>query len=175
MAEETVHLALFKEDSLDAVTEALNHLRAMGIAEADMSVISGIPYSERMLGRPMAWTRVGLMGLGGAVVGVIISLALNLGTPLLYPITVGGMPLLAIPPTIVLTFELGMLGLMLSTFLGVLLETLTPSYGPKGYHPAVTDGKIAILFNCPSELDERMHTELMQIGAELVHRSEVKQ
>jgi hypothetical protein len=175
MADDTVHLALFKEDAINAAAEAVEQLRGLGIKQKDMSVISGVPYSERILGRPMAWTRISLIAGAGALLGILASLFLNLGTPLLYPIRVGGMPYLPIPPTIVITFELGMLGLMLATFLGVFLETITPTYGPKGYHPKVSDGYIGILFTCPLELDTRMHGALTGLGAELVHGSEVKQ
>jgi hypothetical protein len=175
MTEDMVHLALFKEDAVDDAAEAIERLRQLGIKDKDMSVISGVPYSEKILGRPMVWTRIPLIAISGAVLGALTSLFLNLGTPLLYPVRVGGMPFLPIPPTIVITFELGMLGLMLATFLGVFIETLTPSYGPKGYHPKISDGYIGILFTCPGEIDTRMHGSLTDLGAELVHASEVKQ
>ena len=175
MADDTVHLALFKEDEVDAASEAIARLRQLGIADKDISVISGVPFSEKVLGRPMSWTRIPLIAGLGAIVGVLLSLFLNWGTPLLYPIRVGGMPLLPIPTTIVLTFELGMLGLMLATFLGVFLETISPSYGPKGYHPKISDGYIGVVFTCPVDLDSQMHAALTGLGAELVHRSEVKQ
>jgi hypothetical protein len=167
MAQDIVHIALFDEDQLETVSEAISRLRRMGVFDRNMTILSGIPYSERILGRPMGWTRIGLIGLLGAATGVVISLLLNLGTPLLYPVRVGGMPLQPIPPTIVLTFELGMLGLMLSVFLGVLLETWAPTYGPKGYDPRVSDGHIGILFTCKPEIAERADEMLTEMGAEL--------
>ena len=174
MPKDPVHLAIFKEDRVDEAAEAVDRLRSLGIADKDMSILSGIPYSEHILGRLVSWTRVGLVGLGGAAVGFLIALALSFGTPTLYPIRVGNQPFWAIPTSIVVTFELTMLGLLISTFLGVFIETITPTYGPKGYHPKVSDGNIAILFTCPPELDEQMHAALTPLGAELVHRSEVK-
>ena len=67
-----------------------------------------------------------------------------------------------------------MLGLLISTFLGVFIETISPSYGPSGYHPKISDGQIGILFACPPDLDEQMHAALAGLGAQMVHRSEVK-
>jgi len=173
MAEETVHLALFKEDKVDHVAEALGRLRELGISDDDMSVISGVPYSDKILGRPMSWTRITQVGLVGAVLGFLVAAALVWGTPALYSLRVGGHPLFPIPTAIVVMFELTMLGLLISTFLGVFVEMISPSFGPKGYHPKVSDGHIAILFTCPPEQDRKMHAALTELGAELVHRSEV--
>jgi len=173
MAEDNVHLALFREEHFEQATEAIACLHEMGIGDQDISVISGVPYSDKMLGRPMSWTRVPQIGLAGAGVGLLVALALAIGTPLLYPIRVGGMPFVAIPTSIVVAFELTMLGLLISTFLGVFVETISPSYGPQGYHPKVTDGYIGVVFTCPPEMDQSVHSALDKLGARLVHRSEV--
>lgn len=174
MAEDTVHLALFGEEQIDQAAEAIGRLHELGISDADISVISGVPYSDKILGRPMSWTRVPQIALVGAGVGFLVALGLTAGTPMLYPIRVGGMPYVPIPTSIVVVFELTMLGLLISTFLGVFVETISPSYGPQGYHPKVTDGHIGVLFTCPPEQDVQMHDALKALGAELVHRSEVK-
>jgi hypothetical protein len=173
MATDTVHLALFKEDRVDQVAEAVSKLRRLGVKERKMSIISGVPYSDRILGRPMSWTRVPLIGGAGALAGIGLGILLNFGTPLLMPIHVGGQALLPFPPGFIVVFEMGMLGLMVSTFLGVVLEMLTPSYGPRGYHPKISDGYIGILFDAPDEIDDRMHATLTELGAEVIHRSEV--
>ncbi len=165
-----VHLALFKEDQIDHAAEAISRLRSLGIRDKDITVISGIPYSEKILGRPLNWTTIGRIGLGGAVVGFLTGAALNFGTPALYPIRVAAMPVIfPIPTSIVVTFELTMLGLLISTFIGVFVETITPTFGPKGYHPKISDGHIGILFSGPSELDKGLHSALGELGAEMVH------
>lgn len=175
MAEDRVHLALFKEDDINQAAEAISRLKTLGITDKEIAVISGVPFSDKILGRPMTWTSVPYMAIGGAVVGFLVSLVLSLGTPLLYPLRVGNQPLLPIPPTIVIAFELTMLGMLISTFLGVVIEMLTPSYGPKGYHPKVSDGQIGVLFEIAPELDKKVHSALKELGAELVHSSEVEE
>lgn len=174
MAKPVVHMALFEEEALDEVGIALDALRQMGVKEKEITVISGAPHSERMLGRPMSWTRVPWIALAGAVVGFLTAAFLNFGTPLLYPVRVGGMALTAVPPAIVLQFEITMLGMLLATFMGVFVETITPSYGPRGYDPSITDGKIGILFESGYELDEQLHESLTKLGAEIVHGAEEK-
>ncbi|MFM8321879.1 MAG: quinol:electron acceptor oxidoreductase subunit ActD [Chloroflexota bacterium] len=172
MSEGTVHLALFTE--IDPAAEAIERLRKLGIADKEMTIVSGVPYLDKMLGRPVTWTRVPQIGIAGFLVGLAISLFLNFGTPALYPIRVGGMPIFSIPTSLVLIFEISMLGLIISTFLGVIWESTFPSWGPNVYHPEISDGKIALVFNCPAEVHEQAHAALAELGAEWVHRTEAK-
>jgi len=174
MSEKIVHMALFKEEELEEVGEALDVLRGMGVPEHDISVISGVPFSEKMLGRPMSWTRVPYIAMVGAVIGFLTAAFFNFGTPTLYPIKVGGMAIQTIPTSIVLQFELTMLGLLISTFIGVFVETISPSYGPKGYDARITDGQIGVLFEADADLDPALHKSLTGLGAEMVHGTEAK-
>jgi hypothetical protein len=171
MSEDRQHLALFKE--IDPATKALDVLRELGIHDEDMTIISGIPYSDRMLGRPMSWTLVPKLAAAGFILGLLVGVVFNVGTPLQYPIIVGGMPLVAIPPSLILTFEFSMLGLLAFTFLGVIWESAFPSFGPREYHPAVSDGQIAVVFNCPSDVYTQAHQVLVALGADWVHRTDV--
>ncbi len=171
----TIRMILFKEDQLNQASDAIETLHTQGIRDHDISVISGVPFTEKMLGRPTAWTRVPLIAISGAVVGFIIASLLNFLTPHLYKVYVGGMPLTPIPTSIVVTFELTMLGLLIATFMGVFVEMISPSHGPKGYHPKISDGYIGILFTCPAHIDEKTCLELQDLGAELVDPEEVRQ
>lgn len=174
MLADPVHIVLFEEQKLEQATEAIARLRGLGIRDKDISVLSGVPFSDKILGRPMSWTRVPLIAMAGAGVGFLAALALIFGSVFFYPLRVGGMPYYPIPTSIPVIFELTMLGLLISTFIGVFIETISPTYGPKGYHPKISDGYIGVLFICPSKLDEQMHTTLQDLGGELVHQSEVK-
>jgi hypothetical protein len=175
MKNEMVQMALFKEEEINEAAEAIARLRGLGLRDKDMSVISGVPYSERILGRPIAWTRVPLIALAGALVGFMGAVGLNVFPNIQYPLTVGGMPLFALPTSIVVTFELTMLGLLISTFIGVFIETISPSFGPRGYHPKVSDGYIGILYTSSPKMDERIHQSLDELGAEFVPPEEVIQ
>ncbi|RMG98337.1 MAG: DUF3341 domain-containing protein [Chloroflexi bacterium] len=155
-----VRMALF--DNVDSAAESIAKLKEAGIDDHDMTVLSGVPYPEHVLGRPMTWERLPLIAMSGAGVGFLIGLFLNVVTPLLYPIRVGGQPFVAIPPTIVLTYELTMMGLIVSTFLGVLWESTFPSFGPKYYDIHISEGEIGVLFQVtPSKLKHL--TDLLQV------------
>jgi hypothetical protein len=172
--EDTVHMALFKEDQVDHVAEAISRLRSLGVVDKEMSILSGVPYSEKILDRPMGWTRIPIIALAGAGVGAVAAILLVYGSVYLYPLRVGGMSYYTIQSGIPVIFELTMLGLLISTFLGVFIETITPSYGPKGYDPRVSDGYIGILFSCPDKLVDPTHSTLIELGAEIVDKPEVK-
>ncbi len=161
-----VMLALFKEP--ESAAEALDELRKRGIDDRDMTVLSGIPYPTRVLGRPMVWERLPLVALSGAAVGFLIGIFLNVVTPLLYPIPVGGQPLVAIPPAAVITYEFTMMGLMVSTFLGILWESTVPSFGPKQYHSRISQGRVGVLFSCSADQAGELSALLVQNGAEEV-------
>ncbi len=172
MTEDNVHLALFKD--IDPAAQALDLLRELGVREEDMTIISGQPYSDKMLGRPPQKTYLPVFAIVGFIGGFILSLLFNWGTPFLYSVYVGGLPLYPIPSTIVLTFEMSMLGLLISTFLGIIWECALPAYGPREYRTEISDGQIAVVFNCPPEIHERAHEALGGLGAEWVHRTEAK-
>jgi len=174
MADTTLHLAIFKEENLDHASDAIEDLRNLGIPDQDMSILSGIPYSDKILGRPLVWTHIVKVALGGAVTGFLLAVFLTFGTVLWYPQRVGGQPIYAMPTSFVVIFEVTMLGMLVSTFIGVFIEAITPSLGPKGYHPKISDGNIGILFTCPPEKDSAVDAALVAAGAELIPESEVQ-
>ncbi len=96
------------------------------------------------------------------------------GTPLLYPLHVGGQPLYPFPPWIVIGFELGMLGLMTAAFLGVLIDSRFPSDEPKEYTPEVSDGKIAVVAACPQDKGDACTKAMLDAGAEWARPVEAK-
>lgn len=173
MAETVSLLAVFPD--LGPAAEAIERLRALGVDDEAMNVISGIPVTEAMLGRPRQWTNVPRLALGGAVVGFLGGAFLAFGTPPMYPIFVGGQPLLPGPPSVVVIFELTMLGMLISTFLGVFLDSYFPSYRPMEYVPEISDGKIGILFICPAKSRDKISKALTQLGAEKIETAEAQQ
>ena len=76
MAETVTLLALFAD--IDPTVKAIDKLHEMGIADNKMEVISGIPFSHEMLGRPRVSTIVPRLAMGGAMLGLDRSLVLDL-------------------------------------------------------------------------------------------------
>ncbi len=165
-------LAVFPD--LEPAADAIDKLRSLGLSDEQMNVISGVPVTEAMLGRPNQWTNVPRLAMGGAIGGFLIG-AFLIFTPLIYFVPVGGQPIIPGPPSVVVLFELTMLGMLISTFVGVFLDSRFPSYRPMEYVPEISDGKIAVLFYCPEGKQDKFTKAMTALGAEKVEVAEAQQ
>ena len=172
MPEPLTLLALFPD--VEPASDGIEKLHSLGVTDAQINVISGIPIPGRVLGRPSAITNVSKIALTGAGLGMLFGLFLIYGTPYLYPLHVGGQPLYPVPMGIIVTFEMTMLGLMGFAFLGLFVDSGFPSYTPKDYVPEISDGKIAVLFPCSPADEKRFVDSLTKAGAESVKRAEAR-
>jgi hypothetical protein len=170
MSENKTFLALFED--IDPAVEALDRLREHGVSEDQMNVISGVPLTEHILGRPRVWSNVPRLALGGAVAGMLFGLFLAVGLPNLYPLKIGGQGLVNGAPTTVLLFEMTMLGLLASTFIGVFFDSAFPSYRPKEYVAEISDGKIAILYTISKDQENDVKDALISLGAQSITPAE---
>ena len=173
MTEPSTLLALFKD--VDPAAEAVERLRTLGLRDDQVEIVSGIPLLETALGRPKKHTNISRLALGGAGAGFLLGLFLAYVTPYLFTVHVGGQPVFPIPPGIIITFEMSMLGLMGMAFLGVFLESHFPTYKPMKYIPEVSSGKIAILFECPPGEQDKFVRIMQGLGAESVGPVEARQ
>jgi hypothetical protein len=173
MSESISLLAMFED--FDPASEGIEKLKELGLNDDEMNVISGIPIKNTILGRPSAITYVSRIGMFGAMLGMALGIFLIYGIPYLYPLVVGGQPIFPVPQGIIITFEMIMLGLMGFSFLGMFIDSGFPSYTPKEYVPEISDGKIAILFSCPSSDQKKFVDALTNLGAESVHPAEARQ
>ena len=172
MADNISLLAVFPD--LEPAADAIDKLRSLGLSDEQMNVISGVPVTEAMLGRPNQQTNVPRLAFGGAIGGFLIG-AFLIFTPLIYFVPVGGQPVIPGPPSVVVLFELTMLGMLISTFVGVFLDSRFPSYRPMEYVPEISDGKIAVLFYCPQGKQDKFTKAMTALGAEKVEVAEAKQ
>ena len=166
-------LALFED--IDPASNAVEKLQELGVSDDHINVISGVPISHKMLGRPHPHTNVPRLALGGAAGGFLFGLFLNFGTPNLYHIPVGGQYITPIPPGLIITFEMTMLFALLSTFLGVFLDSYFPNYRPLEYVPQISDGKIGVFFIVPEGEQKKFVDALGALGAESVKPVEAQQ
>lgn len=170
---ELTMLAVFED--IDPAADAIEKLHEAGITDDRINVISGVPVAHKMLGRPHPTTNVSRLSLGGAVAGFFFGIFLNFGTPNLYAVLVGGQYITPIPPGLIVTFEMTMLFALLATFLGVFLDSYFPNYRPMEYVTEVSDGKIAIFFECSEADREKLTAVLRNLGAESIKPAEAQQ
>jgi ActD protein len=172
MAETTTFLAVFKD--FEPASEGIEKLQQMGVSDDDLNVISGIPVKNTILGRPSAITYVSRIGFFGALLGMSLGIFLIYGIPYLYPLLVGGQPIFPVPQGLIITFEMTMLGLMGFSFIGMFVDSGFPSYTPKQYTPEISEGKVAVLFSCQTDEQEKFVNALKEAGAESVEPAEAQ-
>jgi hypothetical protein len=172
MPETITMLAMFED--VEPAAEGVDKLQQLGVNNNEMNVISGIPIKHTILGRPPAITYVSRIGLMGALMGMFLGLFFIYGVKALYPLYVGGQPIFPVPQGIIITFEMTMLGLMGLSFIGMFVDSGFPSYTPKAYTPEISDGKIGVLFSCPTGEQEKFIKTLKEAGAESVEPVEAR-
>jgi hypothetical protein len=159
-------------EEIEPTADALDGLRALGVPDQDIEISSSLPYSSSILGRPHLKSRLPLISLGSAALGLLVGLFFTVITPQLYIIQVGGQPIVPTPPTLLLLYEFTMLFLILGTFGGMLWLERLPSYRPQFYDPSLTDGRIALLVQCPDLKKAAAIEVLRSQGAQDIHEPE---
>ena len=172
MPQKITLLALFGD--VEPAADGIARLKELGVEDGAMNVISGLPFPGRMLGRPGAITWVSRIALVGAALGAGFGLFLLYGTAYLYPLHVGGQPIYPVPMAFITTFEMAMLGLMGFAFIGLFVDSGFPTYTPKEYVPQISDGKVAVLFECERANERRFVETLKKAGAESVEPAEAR-
>lgn len=120
-------LGLFQE--VDAAGDAVEALRKVGVSNRHLRVLSAFPLAPEVVGRKHPHHKLGLAAGVGALLGFMAALFFTVITPQLYPIIVGGRPLVNGPPMFILLFELTMLGALLGGFVGFFWQGGFPSTG----------------------------------------------
>jgi hypothetical protein len=112
--------ALFSDPH--TVQRAVDGLRAAGVGEREIVVMSSEPFEEHEFShRDSATWLHWIAGFGGAV-GLAAATAFLVATQNAWPIVTSGMPIVAWWPNLIIMFEMTMLGAILAT-VGTLLAT----------------------------------------------------
>jgi mono/diheme cytochrome c family protein len=151
-------------------SDVITQLRELGIDDNNITVMSGMPYHEGILGRPRRVRPVGRIALGGAFLGLLLGLFLTVGIFSLYPIHQGGQPIIPIPPTLIVLFEATMLGTMWSAFFGLLIVNRFPDFQRKTYDPRITEGHIGVLVLVDEPMADKVEAILVNNGAHHMQR-----
>lgn len=139
-------------EQIDAATDAIHALKAQG--HTDLTVYSAAPNHEleEAIGHPVSHVR--LFTLVGGLTGCTAGFAMTLWMSYDWPVLVGGKPIGAIPPYVVLAFELTILFGSLFTVAGMILLSVLRSLRGRPYHPRFSDDRIGIFVPCgPQDAD----------------------
>jgi hypothetical protein len=142
MASSTAVYGLYAEPS--GAQRAFTALRRAGVPEKEITVISAEPFEAfEFSQRDHSLLLFRLAAVGG-LLGFIGSVLLVTGTSRAWPINVGGMPIVAWWPYLVIIFEMTMLSAILTTVVSLLVTARLPSRAKSLYDPEVSDGKILV-------------------------------
>ena len=148
---------------------AVRRLMQNGIDPGSMEVMSSQPIHGEAIVPEQRRTRLGTWALSGAAIGFIGGLSLASITALNYPLVKGGMPIVA-PWTVgLITYETTMLGAVLATLVGLLVELGLPNFKSLPYDPSVVDGGVVLAVACPDGARSSIETALSAAGATKVN------
>ena len=135
----------------DSAQRAVNGLYAAGVAADDVIVMSGEPFEEQPFAQQDKATWLWYIACAGGLIGLIFSTWLTRMTELAWPLQTGNMPIVAWWPNLIVIFELTMLGAILATVITLFITAKLPRRTPAFYDPEVTNGKILVGVENPSE------------------------
>jgi molybdopterin-containing oxidoreductase family membrane subunit len=149
----------------DAVTDALRELAAKRIPVVE--VFSPVPDEEILALAASARSPVRFATLGGALSGLVTGLGLALLTTAVWELVVGGKPVYAIVPFVVVGFELTILLGALATLLGLLLFARLPfrRFPAPAYRPEFSDDRFGVQVEGSAEQLDAARGVLARAGA----------
>lgn len=130
---------------------AVDGLRAAGVAEGDITVISAMPMEDYEFSHKDKATWIWWIASGGGLVGLCLGTWLPWMTQTAWPLPTGNMPIVSWWTNLIVMFELTMLGGILATVITLLVTARLPGRGPELYDPEVTDEKILVGVKNPRE------------------------
>lgn len=155
----------------DSAQQAVDDLRSGGVPDQSIVVMTSQPYEEYEFSHRFKQTWIFWIAAGGGGLGLLIGLGLALVTELSWPLVVGGMPIVAWWPNIIIMFELTMLGAILATVVSLFVTTELPTTQSRVYDPLVSDGKIMVAVEEPRDQDvTRLERTLRACGVDEVKR-----
>lgn len=136
--------------SPDAAQRAVDGLRAAGIPDRAITVISSEPFEEYEFSHRDKATWLHWIAGAGGITGTGVGYWLTSAASRAWPIETGGMPIVAMWPNLIVMFELTMLGAILATVITLFLTAKLPTREPTLYDPEVSDGFILVGVEQPS-------------------------
>ena len=134
--------ALF--DDPDSAQMAVDNLRAAGVADPEITVISSEPFEEYDFSHRDKATWIFWIAAAAGGAGLAFGYWLTSMTERSWPLPTGGMPIVAFWPNLVIMFELTMLFAIVATVITLLISARIPRRRPRLYDADVSTGRILV-------------------------------
>lgn len=135
---------------VDSAVEAIKGLRGAGFKE--ITVYSPLPehHLEEALGYDQSPVRV--FALVGGLTGAATGFAFTTWTSMDWPLVTGGKPIVSIPAYFIIAFEMAVLFGVLSTVIGLFINTRLPRLKPVlVYDPEFSGGRFGVYVTAEPE------------------------
>jgi ActD protein len=133
----------------DAALRAVDGLRAAGLHDREITVVSAEPLEHHPLGERDSETWMFWIAGGGGALGLAVAAWLTRMTELAWPLPTGNMPIVSWWANLIIMFELTMLGAILATVITLLVAAGLPARRSL-YDPEVADGRVLVGVEQPS-------------------------
>ncbi len=137
-------------DYVDSTVDAIGELRKTGLT----AITVYMPYPEHLIEEALGYDQspVRVFTLVGGMTGAATGFALASFTSLDWPIITGGKPILSMPAYVIIAFELAILFGVLSTLIGMFINSRLPYVKPMVvYDPEFSAGRFGLYVTAPEE------------------------
>ena len=154
----------------DSAQRAFDALRGGGTTSGfdsrRIAVVSSEPFDGYGFSKQDHKSTLPWMAALGGLVGGIAGFSFAAYTQAVYPIPTGGMPIVPFYADGIITYEMTMLGAILTTLVMILLTARLPDWRRRLYDPEVSDGKILVgLIDPPDTSRAEVEQSLLKAGA----------
>src|SRR5262245_9417852 len=143
---------------------AVNGLRQAGLGDDQITVISVAPMEDFEFSHIGSKTPQWYAACAGGLIGLLFSTWLTRFTELDWPLNTGGMPVVAWWPNLIVMFEVTMLGAIVANIGTLLIGGGLLRRRPALYDPEVSNGKILVGVENPSEANRTALERALSVG-----------
>ncbi|MXX92085.1 MAG: DUF3341 domain-containing protein [Chloroflexi bacterium] len=145
--------------------DAMDALKNAGFAQGTFDVLTGTPYPEGAFGEHVPQHRLFRFPAFGAIIGFTLALFLTAATQIAYPLVTGGKPILSLFAMLVILYEMSMLSAVISTVVGIVIESRLPNVNPGVYDNRITEGLIGVVITTDDDKADTAIDALNGAGA----------
>ena len=136
----------------DAALRAVDGLRAAGLHDRDITIMSAEPIEHHPLGDRDQATWMFWFAGGGGAIGLAVAAWLTRMTETAWPLPTGNMPIVSWWTNLIIMFELTMLGGIVATVITLLVTAGLPARRSKLYGAEIAGGGILVGVDHPPSI-----------------------
>jgi hypothetical protein len=140
-------------DDPHVAQKAVDNLRAAGIVDKDITVISSEPFDHFEFGHRDAATSMPWIATAAGAAGLVLTYYLLGASQRSWPLVTSGMPIAPLWTNLIIIFEMTMLSAITATVLTLVVTAFATDRGTL-YDPEVSDGYILVGVENPADVEK---------------------